>query len=76
MTKEENLNNTTEKGYFIGFHSNDGDDTVYFEDGEIKATAYSCLEIGCVGSIGNVKLNKDQTYELFLAMKKYYDEVL
>ena len=70
MELDENLNNDNETGYYSGFKSRDGDDTIYFEDGIIEATAYSYE----IATVGNVELSPSQTYNLFLAMKKYYEQ--
>ena len=71
LIKDEKLNDTNAEGYYSGFQSKDGDDTIYFVDGVIEATAYSYE----IGSVGSVELNREQTYELFMAMRKFYDEV-
>lgn len=68
LIKDEKLNDTNAEGYYSGFQSKDGDDTIYFVDGVIEATAYSY-------EIGSVELNREQTYELFMAMRKFYDQV-
>lgn len=71
LIKDEKLNDTNAKGYYSGFTSKDGDNTLYFADGKMEASAYSYH----IGGVGNVELNEEQTYDLFLAMKKFYDEV-
>ena len=70
MELDERLNDSNDAGYYSGFKSRDGDDTIYFEDGIIEATAYSYE----IATVGNVELSPSQTYNLFLAMKKYYEQ--
>lgn len=56
-------------GYYGG---NDNNDSIYFEDGELSSSAYSYE----IGGVGNVKLSKQQTKEIYKIMKRYFEKDL
>tara|TARA_R110000824_G_scaffold190775_1_gene372339 strand:- start:343 stop:564 length:222 start_codon:yes stop_codon:yes gene_type:complete len=70
LIKDEGIDEMKQM-FYSGFQSKDGNDSIYFDNGKIEATAYSYE----IGSTGSVELNGEQTLELYLAMKKFYDSV-
>lgn len=56
--------------FYMGYSSKDGDDTIYFSNGKLEASAYSYE----IGSVGFVELNKEQTKEIYLSMKRFYEK--
>ena len=55
---------------YSGYSSENGDDTLYFVNGKLEASAYSYE----IGGVGNIDLNKKQTKEVYLSMKKFYEQ--
>jgi len=43
---------------------------LYFDNGQLEASAYSYE----IGGVGNIKLNDEQTYEIYLFMKAFYEK--
>jgi len=55
---------------YIGFTDvKNYDNTIYFNDGCLDASAYSYS----ISSAGSIELNKEQTYEIYLFMKEFYE---
>lgn len=58
------------KGY-TGFSSNNGSDSVYFnDDGTLEVSAYS----SSIDGIGELSLTEDQTEQLYNAMKAHFEK--
>lgn len=56
-------------GFYGGYDNND---SIYFENGELNATAYRYE----IGGTGNVRLSKEETLEMYKAMKKFFEKDL
>lgn len=61
----------TEEEITLGFESKDGDNGIFFSNGELDASAYSYE----ISSVGSVSLDKQQTYAVYQAMKAYYKKM-
>jgi len=55
---------------YSGYCDNKGDNDLYFDDGELTATAYSYE----IATSGTITLDKKQTREVYEFMKRYYEQ--
>lgn len=67
MQLQKDTNNLSYTGFT---DAKDRNNTMYFDNGHLEASAYS-YEIGGTGSI---QLDEEQTYEIYLFMKEFYEK--
>lgn len=61
--------NNSYTGYYGGYENND---SIYFENGKLSASAYSYE----IGGVGNIELSKDETLQIYKAMKRFFEKDL
>jgi hypothetical protein len=70
MALKEDKGNNEVDGSYCGYY--DDEDSIYFVNGCLEATAYSYE----IGSTGNINLNEEQTLNIYKVMKKHFEKHL
>ena len=66
MKKDEGFN--SDRSIYCGYYDSDSGDSIYFSDGKLESELDSN-----VASSKTIMLSKNQTLDIYKAMKKYFE---